>query len=153
MIDTHLSLLSSILNFALFGRTGLSVLAFCLGAVVPYNLHSHFILPLGVPHFTNILQYSYDWNGNCQYKQLCTTLHSKKKVSFIPHLFDSWMLQQIMLLSLFFPSQTIILEILWDRIRISEQLTWANNALRNSASDIIIQCLCGWYCWSGRNAQ
>jgi len=42
-----------------------------------------------------------------------------------------------------FPSETIILEILWGRITISEQLTWENNTLRNSASDIILQCLCG----------
>jgi len=42
-----------------------------------------------------------------------------------------------------FSSEMIILEILWGRIRISEHLTWENNTLRNSASDIIIQCVCG----------
>jgi len=42
-----------------------------------------------------------------------------------------------------FSSEMIILEILWGRIRISEHLAWENNTLRNSASDIVIQCLCG----------
>jgi hypothetical protein len=42
-----------------------------------------------------------------------------------------------------FSSEMIILEILWGRIGISEHLTWKNNTLRNSASDIIIPCLCG----------
>ena len=37
-----------------------------------------------------------------------------------------------------FSSGTNILKILWCRIRISEQLTWENNALRDSASVIII---------------
>ena len=66
MIGTHLSLpslstqtvalLSSVWHFALCGRTGLSVLAFCLGVVVPYNLHILFTLPFSIPYLTNISQ-------------------------------------------------------------------------------------------------